>query len=233
MEINKTLLLAGAAFVVAGVLVFGILNRVYKNKIGRIENSYTAQITQIEDQRDAAKAHADSVDFMYSRHKIEMDSISKIEARLRWENEQFKVELTNAWHIIFDATEDENYTSLQIQYPTEDTLKYPFSGEQVKGIALDLVRLNFMDSLYNNQLEISKLLEIQLEKSNHMVDKLNVERQDLEFLNDKIYTQLAAKTEELRVTEEEVAELKKKLRIRTAGGVGGVLLAGAALLILL
>jgi len=233
MEISKTLLIAGASFIVAGVIVFGILSRVYKNKMDKIENSYTAQITQIENQRDAAKAHADSVDFMYARHKIEMDSISKIEARLRWENDQFKVELTNAWHIIFDATEDENYTSLQIRYPSDDTLKYPFSGEQVKGIALDLVKLDFKDSLYNNQLLISDLLRLQLEKSNHMVDQLNIERQDLEFLNDKIYTQLAAKTEELRVTEEEVAELKKKLRIRTAGGVGGVLLAGAALLILL
>jgi hypothetical protein len=232
MEISRTLLLAGAAFIIAGGLVFGIVNRIYKNKITKIEESYTAQILEVNKEAIAAKEHADSVDFMYARHKLEMDSISKIEAKLRWENEQFKVELTNAWHLIFDATEDENYTSLQIKYPSEDTLKYPFSGEQVKGIALDLVKLDYKDSLYNNQLKIAEALEIQLAKSNHMVDQLNVERQGLEFINSELRIEAAARIEELGLSKEENAMLRKRVRRIGAGGAG-VGLGLLALLLLL
>ena len=220
MKINKTLLLVGAAFIIAGVLVFGIVNRVYKNKITKIEESYTAQILEVNKEAIAAKAHADSVDFIVARHVIEMDSINKVKNWYRKDRDRLEGELIDAWNEIFDAGIDANYDWLQIRYLTEDTLRFPFSGEQVQGIALDLIRLDYKDSLYNNQLKIAEALEIQLAKSNHMIDQLNIERQDLEFINNELRMAAAARIEKLGLSEEENAMLRKRVRRIGAGGTG-------------
>ncbi len=210
----------GAAFVLAGVLTFSVINGFYKRKITKIEESYTAQVYEINNRAIAAEAHADSVDFIVVRHEQEMDSINKVKDWYRWDRDRLEGELINAWNEIFDAGIDANYDWLHARYPTEDSLKFPFSGEQVQGIALDLIRLDYKDSLYNNQLKIAEALEIQLAKSNHMVDQLNIERHDLEFLSVKMSNDLAAKIEELGQSAEENAMLRKRVRKIGAGGTG-------------
>lgn len=220
------------AFVLAVGITFSIFDGVYKRKINKIEESYTAQIQEVNDRAIVAEAHADSVDFIVVQYKRENDSINKVKDWYRWDRDRLEDELVEAWNHIFDADFDENYTMVQNRYPTDDSLQYPFSGEQVKGIALDLVRLDYKDSIINNQKKVIELIRIQLNKSDTMIDKLNEERHDLEFLNTQLRKELAVKIEELQISEEEFAELKKKLRIRTAGGAGAII-GLAALLILL
>ena len=86
--------------------------------------------------------------------------------------------------------------------------------------------------MYNHQLQISNLLERQLKKSKHLIDVLNVERQDLEYLNNKMLSQLVTKLEENKLSQEEIAELKKALNKWRLGGAGTAL-GIVALLILL
>ena len=63
MEISKTLLRIGAAVIVVGGLTFGVFNWVYKNKIIKLEESYTAQIYEINKEASRIFAEHDySVD---------------------------------------------------------------------------------------------------------------------------------------------------------------------------
>ena len=232
MKINKTLLIALMACVIGGGIAFGVVSKIYKNKIAKIEDSYHIQIAQIEEQKDIFKFHSDSVDAVLAQYEIEIDSLHKIDISHRWEIDYLKDELTNAWNEIFDATVNENYNFLQNRYLTEDSLLYPFSGEQVKGIALDIVKLDYRDSVIVNSEEMIRSLRVTLLKTNNMVDVLYQERNEMELLTEELYDQLAAKTEELQVTDEEFEAIRKKLRIRTAGGIGTIV-GLAALLILL
>jgi len=232
MEISKTLLIAGASFIVAGVIVFSILSRVYKNKMDRIENSYTVQVAQIENQKAALKAHADSVDFMLAQYEQDIDSINKVKDWYRWDRDRLEGELIDAWNEIFDAGVDANYDWLHARYPTEDTLKFPFSGEQVQGIALDLVKLDYKDSVINNHMSLEKTLNIQIEKNANIIDLLGEERDALLFSNSELLNGMAAKIEELGRSEEENAMLRRRVRRIGAGGTG-VALGLLGLLILL
>ena len=220
------------AVVLAIGITFSAINGFYKRKLDRIEESYTVQIQEINDRAIVAEQHADSVDFIVAQYEQSMDSINKVKEWYRWDRDRLENELIDAWNHIFDADIDENYTMLQNRYPTNDTLKYPFSGEQVKGIALDLIRLDYKDSMINNQKKVIELIRIQLNKSGAMIIELDKERHDLEYLNAQLLRELAIRTEELKISEEEFAELKRKLRVRTAGGVGTIV-ALAALIILL
>ena len=220
------------AVVLAVGITFSTINGFYKRKVNKLEDSYTAQIQEVNDKAIAAEAHADSVDFIVAQYRLENDSINKVKEWYRLDRDRLENELIEAWNLIFDAEYDENYIMIYNRYPTEDSLVYPFSGEQIKGIALDLVRLDYKDSLSINQEKLLEAIRIQLNKSIILVDKLNIERQDLEFLNKEMSTAMAAKIEELHMSEEEVAELKRKLRVRTAGGTGA-LIGLVALLILL
>lgn len=224
--------MAAMGFVLAVGITFSAINGFYKRKVNKLEDSYTAQIQEVNDKAIAAEAHADSVDFIVAQYRLENDSINKVKEWYRLDRDRLENELIEAWNLIFDAEYDENYIMIYNRYPTEDSLVYPFSGEQIKGIALDLVRLDYKDSLSINQEKLLEAIRIQLNKSIILVDKLNIERQDLEFLNKEMSTAMAAKIEELHMSEEEVAELKRKLRVRTAGGAGAII-GLVALLILL
>jgi len=232
MEINKTLLVAGVAFVLACGITFGIVNSLYKRKIAKIENSYTAQISEVNKKAVIAQQHADSVDFIVEQYEHSIDSLNKVKEWYRKDRARLEQELVDAWNEIFDATIDTNYDWLQARYPTDDTLQYPFSGEQVKGIALDIIKLDFKDSVINNYRSLEETLRIQIEKSAATIDLLNNERQDLELINADLREQLAAKIEELGLSEEESAMLRRRVRRYGAGGAG-VGLGLLALLLLL
>lgn len=212
--------MAAMAVVLSAGITFSAINGFYKRKVNKIEESYSAQIQEVNERAIIAEQHADSVDFIVARHVIEMDSINKVKNWYRKDRDRLEGELIDAWNEIFDAGIDANYDWLQIRYLTEDTLRFPFSGEQVQGIALDLIRLDYKDSLYNNQLKIAEALEIQLAKSNHMIDQLNIERQDLEFINNELRMAAAARIEKLGLSEEENAMLRKRVRRIGAGGTG-------------
>jgi len=220
MEINKTLLVAGVVFVLACGITFGIINGIYKRKITKIENSYTAQIFEVNEKAVIAQQHADSVDFIIAQYEHSIDSLNRVKDWYRKDRDRLEKELIDAWNEIFDATVDANYDWLQARYPTNDTLRYPFSGEQVKGIALDIIKLDYKDSVLNNYKSLEETLRIQIEKSARTIDLLNNERQDLEVINADLRKQLAAKIEELGLSEEESAMLRKRVRRVGAGGTG-------------
>jgi hypothetical protein len=232
MKISKTLLLAGAAFIIAGGLVFGILNGIYKRKITKIEESYTAQIYEVNSRAVAAEAHADSVDFIIALYERSIDSINEVKRWYKWDRDRLEGELIDAWNEIFDAGIDANYDWLHARYPTEDSLKFPFSGEQVQYIALDLVKLDFKDSVIHNHLRLEQVLRIQIEKNADIIDLLGGERERLEFENSQLLNELAAKIEELGESAEENAMLRKRVRKIGAGGTG-VAIGLVALLFLL
>jgi hypothetical protein len=151
--------------------------------------------------------------------------------KYKWEIEHLKEELIDAWNNIFDADIDENYEWLQARYPSDDSLNYGFAGEQVKGIALDLIRGDYKDSIIG-KMQLKELnLRAQLLTSSEMIATLYKERDEWEFLRTSLYDRLAAKTEELNMSDQEVEELKKKLRVTY--GTGGGILAGLIVLALL
>ena len=236
MKLNKTLLIACASFVIAGIITFSILDGVYKRKVNKIKESYTVQNEQIAFERDSLKVHADSIDFVVALYKSRNDSLEVNDGLHRVEIDDLKLRLRTVLNDMWDQYLNDNglyaYDYLQGRYLSKDTLDYLFSGEQVLYMATDIIKGDYLDSLLT--MEQNRILGLKNQVVNYkgMVSTLEKDRDEFKFLTDKLYDKLATKIEELQLSEEEIAELKNKLlKTRLAGG--GIGLGLLALLILL
>ena len=99
-------------------------------------------------QKDSLASHSDSINNILDRIRAENDSLFKIDHLHRVEIDGLKNRLKTALNDMFDEmTEDAHYEALQFMFFTTDSLVYPFSGEQIKAIHIDLVEGMYKDSI--------------------------------------------------------------------------------------
>lgn len=231
-NLSKYLITAALACVVAIGATWGLLDRRYERNLNEIENSYDAEINKINAARDSLKVKTDSISAILAAYEAELDSLHKIDNKHRVEIDHLKVELKQALNWVFDALIDDNYIYLQERFPREDSLDYPFAGNQVKSIAMKIVEGDYKDSILDEQFALEQILRAELLTSSAMVSTLYKERDDFQYLTDRLYEQLAIKTKEGKLSDEEIARLKKALNKWRIGGLSLTALAAVVLILL-
>jgi len=233
--INKTILTVVVAGLIAMGATFGIMDRIYKKNISEINATHVAEVTAIQSSRDSLRFHSDSIDMVLSAYEAKIDSLESDDIKHRVEIDDLKMRLKRVLNDMWDRYLEDNglyaYDYLQGRYLSQDTLEYLFSGEQVTHIATDIIKGDYLDSLL--KIEQARLVNLEKQVINYKVinSTLVNERDDCELLADELYKQLAAKIEENKLSEEEIADLKRKLRRLRASGIIGA--AGVALLLIL
>ena len=232
-EINKIIAAVALGGIIIGGIVFGIMDRIHRRNTNSITQVYNAQMAAIQYQRDSLEHHADSIDFVLAQKQAKFDSLQKVDKYHQSEIERLRMELLGVLNDMFDdLTEEAHYQALQKMFPTKDSLVFPFSGDQVKKIHIAVVAGQYKDSLIVEYQLADKVLRAQIATTLSQIDVLSIEKQDLRYLADKLYKQLAVKTEENKLTAEELEDLKKQLRRMKAGGAVGVLGVIAILLLI-
>lgn len=234
-KINKTIasLLVGA--VIAGGLVFGILDRIYKSNLRDIEDQYNVHLYQIQVEKEAAEIREDSILKILAVYEAEIDSLQASDNNNKSKVYQLEKELKDVLNDMWDAYLVDNglyaYDYLQNRYLSRDTLNYLFSGDQVVEIATDIIKGDYIDSLLI--IERNRILNLQLQTLSYesMADVLSQDNEYLRKKNSSLLDELDAWIRKSKLTEDEKEELKKKLRKWQAAGV--ISTAGLALLLIL
>ena len=92
------------------------------------------------------------------------------------------MKLSEALEAIREATPDENYTLLQEMYITNDTLEYPFSGEQVSLIAEDVVQKEADEALMKQYEDVIISMRGRMAVSDEVIVMLTTENSNLDLL---------------------------------------------------
>lgn len=229
---TKHLITAFLACVLAVGVTYFVLDGVYKRNIADIRDSYAVQMYELKLEKDSVKIAFDSVTTLMSAYEAELATLVKKAAVHKAEIDHLETELKKALNWVFDALIDENYEYLQNRFPPEDSLEYPFAGNQVKSMAMAIVEGDYKDSIISEQKSLERIIRERLTTNSIMLSTLYKERNDFEFLTAHLYDQLAIMAKENQLTEEEAARLKKALNKWRIGGLGTMGFA-ALLLILL
>ena len=231
MNLIKTGIGIFLGVVVAIWITSKVIGGLYDREISDIDQEHDYQIAVVNYQKDSLASHSDSINNILDRIRAENDSLFKIDYLHRVEIDRLKGDLKTALNEMFDnLTEDAHYDMLQNMYPTFDSLVYPFSGEQIKDIHMDLVRSMYKDSIITEYELNEEILRSQVLNYAEMADILIIEKDNLEELIKDLQNQLIAKIEQDKLNEKEIARLEKIINKFRAGGIGVV---GAAILLLI
>lgn len=234
-ELTKKLLAVGLGAILAGSIVFGVLDRIYKNNLRDIEDTYNVYLSEVQLEREAEKERADSALAVVALYKAKNDSLTRIDRQRIAKVDHLEMELKQALNDMWDKYLEDNglyaYDYLRGRYYSEDTLRYLFSGEQVTYMQTDIIKGDYLDSLLQLERDGTRVLEARILNYEGMVNTLEDENERLSAKNSELYDELEAWIRKQKLTEEEKEELKKKLRKWQVGG--GSLAAVAALLLIL
>lgn len=231
-SLSKYLITAALACAIAVGSTWWLLDKKYDRDLAEIENSYNAEITEINNAKDSVQNAFDSVTVVLRAYEAELATLNKKEAQHKAEIDHLETELKKVLNWFFDATVDDNYKYLQDRYPTEDSLTYPFAGNQVKSMAMAIVEGDYKDSIISEMDSLQLILRAKLMTSSAMISSLYRERNEFELLTTKLYTNLAIMAQEKKISQEEEARLRKALNKWRMGGLGGLGFAALVLILL-
>jgi hypothetical protein len=216
---------AGVALV--AFVTFKVADRIYERDLDSIYESYGARLSELRIEKDSIQRRADSIDFVLDKRDAEFQALVRVEQEHRQEIDRLNAELLGAYNDLFDVwTEDEHYKSLQVMFPTEDSLKYPFAGHQVKDMHVRIVDGIYKDSLLVEYASLNNILKGQLNNVQGSLGIVEVERDDCLTRNMLLYAQMNGTVKENLDLKKENKKLKKERRITR--GIGGGILAGLA-----
>lgn len=218
---TRNWIFGGLAAIVICLSLFSWLSNRHLRKEKERTSYYYSLFKDMESKKDSLQSHSDSVEVVLARYQYLIDSLETAVVGLNEQTVYLNAELEKALKEIDDLTYDENYDWLQSRYPTEDTLEYPFAGEQVKQMTKELLTFDYTDSLYQAQIDVSILQEAQLGYKDEIIKTLKEERDDLQKLATRLYDQLAIKVNENQLKDEEIAKLRKALNMWRIGAITG------------
>jgi len=197
----------------------------YSNRLLRKEKDrtsyYYSLFKEVENKKDSLQHHTDSIQVILDKYRYLIDSLETAIVGLNDQTSYLNSKLEEALEEIESVSYDDNYAWLQNRYPTKDTLEYPFSGNQVKEITRTIVTFDYTDSLYQNQIDISILQQGQLKYKDEMITILEREKDNMNDEIKKLYDRIALKINENQLKDEEIAKLKKALRLWQVGAISG------------
>jgi len=224
MEIKTSLLI--------GVLAFGLWTRHTLKQERAIVAHTTTELTNVYNQRDAIQEQKDSLVIELAFYKSIVDSLDVLVEDNYRQISDLNESLQRAMDEVSKFTPDEAYLFLQQKYITQDTLyKYPFSGEQTKQIASDIKEYEYKDSLLLEYMDISMRLENQRSWDKFIIEALQDENIDLDEQLNLLLDDLETYIKEGEESDQEIARLKRALRMWQAGSIGAA--AALALILLL
>lgn len=230
MKTQNNIILGGVALI---IIVLSVGNWWFKKSLTE-ERIYTqtlyAELAQIKHEKDSVSYRADSIQVILDRYEALVDSFELVDESSRLEIDRLRMKLSEALADVQGSTPDENYSLLQGMYITTDTLEYAFSGEQVSSIAEDVVVGDGNKSLISTYEDHILFMRGRLAVSDEVIVMLTQENNNLDLLAQKLYNDIALKTEDCNVLVQENKRLKKALRMWQAGSLGA---GGFILLVLL
>lgn len=197
-----------------------ILNKIHDKEVTRIQNKYNSELQALESQRDSVINTNIELEKMLAEYKALIDSFELVDEHHKAEIDRLNMELLEALDNVLEASSDLNYDFLQQRYVTTDTLQFPFAGNQVDSLAIAVVENDYNDNLLVEYAAIENALRGQLAISEETINNLVKNKDRLNLLVDKLYRDLAVKTKENSLKDEEIAKLKKALRMWKAGSLG-------------
>jgi len=227
----KTSIIIGGLCMIIGLLGFSTFqtNRLLKEERERVSRYY-GMFKENEAAKDALQVYADSIQVIVDKYMYLVDSLEVLVETNYTQISYLKEGLNNALEDIQNMTPNEHYQYLQVRYPYGDSLEYLFTKEQVGYLTSAVITLDYTDSLYANQIDVSVLQAAQLGYKDEIIRTLQDENADLNLKAQELHDAIAVKLEDLQYSEEEIARLKKALRMWQGGSIGA---AGFVVLILL
>jgi hypothetical protein len=207
--------------VIGTVLTVSIVFNFYQRVILSQERDARKQVEnnnyELSIERDSVLAANDSLEIVLSKYQYVIDSLDVLidgnERQITYLNN----ELTKA--------EDEIINTLN----NDGIDEYVLSEEEKTDCELNRVRVNYLDSISEHQRVMIVRQHNQLVVKDDMIRTLRKDNEAKEVLLESLYRDLANLTEQNAITEQDLRDAKRALRLWKAGSIT----AGAAIVALL
>jgi hypothetical protein len=206
--------------VTAAFVAYYVLDNLHTKEVVAINYAHTLELERIANERDSVQVYADSVDVVLARYKRLTDSLIVVDEGHQSEIDRLNMELETALEDVVVASYDDNYDWLQRRYITTDSLEYPFSGEQVSDIAVDLLEGEYAEYILDKKDDIILVLRDQMTVSDSTIMTLTRNRDDLNALANKLYADLKLKEEEDILKDDQIVKIEKAKRMWRTGALG-------------